>query len=108
MRPPPSAPDTSIAVSAEPGHLIDLIRDRGFDCVVLPAGIGPEEDARRTVAVMEAKGAPVDWVVVDHYSLDACWEKIVGRASRRLFVVDDLADRPHDSDVLLDASHGED
>jgi UDP-2,4-diacetamido-2,4,6-trideoxy-beta-L-altropyranose hydrolase len=93
---------------SEPGHLVDLIRDRGFDCVVLPAGIGPEEDARRTVAVIEVKGAPVDWIVVDHYSLDAGWEKIVGRATRRLFVVDDLADRPHDSDVLLDASHGED
>lgn len=93
---------------SEPGHLIGLIRDRGFECTVLPVGIEPKEDARRTAAAIEAKGAPVDWVVVDHYGLDATWERIVGSKSRRLFVVDDLADRPHDSDVLLDASHGED
>jgi UDP-2,4-diacetamido-2,4,6-trideoxy-beta-L-altropyranose hydrolase len=93
---------------SEPGHLIELIRDRGFHCAVLPAGIAAAEDAHRTLAVIDAKGAPVDWIVVDHYGLDADWEKVVRRASRRLFVVDDLADRPHDGDVLLDASHGED
>lgn len=93
---------------SEPGHLIALVRDRGFECTVLPAGIDPGEDAGGTLAAIEARGAPVDWVVVDHYGLDATWESVVGRKARRLFVIDDLADRPHDSDVLLDASHGED
>ncbi len=93
---------------SEPGHLVDLVRGRGFECLVLPAGVASDEDARLTATcVARAKGV-VDWVVVDHYGLDAAWENAVRGCARRLFVVDDLADRLHESDILLDASHGED
>ena len=48
-----------------------------------------------------------DWLVVDHYGLDASWESCVleGLTSKtppRLLVIDDLADRPHQADLLLD------
>lgn len=53
----------------------------------------------------------IDWLVVDHYSLDQSWEsQICEKLSElfgkqpRLFVIDDLADRPHQADVLLDAN----
>jgi UDP-2,4-diacetamido-2,4,6-trideoxy-beta-L-altropyranose hydrolase len=41
-------------------------------------------------------------LVVDHYALDARWERVLRPVVRRVFVIDDLADRPHDCDVLLD------
>jgi UDP-2,4-diacetamido-2,4,6-trideoxy-beta-L-altropyranose hydrolase len=47
-------------------------------------------------------------LVVDHYSLDAQWERIVRPAVERLMVIDDLADRPHDCDLILDQAYGED
>jgi len=47
---------------------------------------------------------PADWVIVDHYALDARWERHVREKARRLLVIDDLADRPHDGDLLLDAN----
>ena len=43
-----------------------------------------------------------DWVVVDHYALDERWEKIVRESTKKLMVIDDLADRIHDCDLLLD------
>jgi len=43
-----------------------------------------------------------DWLVVDHYGLDARWESALHAAATRLLVIDDLADRNHDCDVLLD------
>ena len=43
-----------------------------------------------------------DWLVVDHYGLDASWELSVDRGSGRLLVIDDLANRPHVCDALLD------
>jgi UDP-2,4-diacetamido-2,4,6-trideoxy-beta-L-altropyranose hydrolase len=46
--------------------------------------------------------AAVDWLVVDHYALDARWETLAGSASRHLMVIDDLANRPHDCKLLLD------
>lgn len=44
----------------------------------------------------------VDWVVVDHYALDYRWESAMRRISRRIMVIDDLADRQHACDLLLD------
>lgn len=44
-----------------------------------------------------------DYLVVDHYALDSAWEKAVTSNNKvRLLVIDDLADRPHTADILLD------
>ncbi|MBI5482349.1 MAG: UDP-2,4-diacetamido-2,4,6-trideoxy-beta-L-altropyranose hydrolase [Deltaproteobacteria bacterium] len=46
--------------------------------------------------------APFDWLIVDHYGIDARWESPLQASARSLVVVDDLADRRHDCDLLLD------
>jgi UDP-2,4-diacetamido-2,4,6-trideoxy-beta-L-altropyranose hydrolase len=43
-----------------------------------------------------------DWVVVDHYALDARWETALRAQGSRILAIDDIADRGHDCDVLLD------
>lgn len=43
-----------------------------------------------------------DWCVVDHYALDAEWHGLARRHARRVMVLDDLANRPLDCDLLLD------
>lgn len=43
-----------------------------------------------------------DWIIVDHYALDAAWELKAKAHTSRLLVLDDLADRPHCADLLLD------
>jgi UDP-2,4-diacetamido-2,4,6-trideoxy-beta-L-altropyranose hydrolase len=45
-------------------------------------------------------------VVVDHYGLDAGFEAAVKRQDRSIVVFDDLADRAHDCDVLVDPTPG--
>ena len=53
----------------------------------------------------------VDWVVKDHYGLDWRWEaKLItgltyNAVSPKLFVIDDLADRRHQADLLLDQNY---
>lgn len=47
-------------------------------------------------------GEPRDWLVVDHYALDERWENAVRDRARKLAVIDDLADRPHRCELLLD------
>jgi UDP-2,4-diacetamido-2,4,6-trideoxy-beta-L-altropyranose hydrolase len=44
----------------------------------------------------------IDWLVVDHYGLAAEWESKMRVPGTRLLVIDDLANRPHDCDLLLD------
>lgn len=46
------------------------------------------------------------WIVVDHYALDARWERLARPETARLMVIDDLADRQHNCDILLDQNLG--
>ena len=59
------------------------------------------EEVRNILASIEP-----DWLVVDHYALDEGWERLVRPQCRRIAVIDDLADRPHDCDLLLDQTLG--
>jgi UDP-2,4-diacetamido-2,4,6-trideoxy-beta-L-altropyranose hydrolase len=47
-----------------------------------------------------------DWLIVDHYGLDASWETPQRRWAKSILVLDDLADRRHDCDILLDQTFG--
>lgn len=60
-----------------------------------------QEDATETAEELGRLGS-VDWLIVDHYALDAEWERVQRAAARRILAVDDLADRSHDCDILLD------
>jgi UDP-2,4-diacetamido-2,4,6-trideoxy-beta-L-altropyranose hydrolase len=61
-------------------------------------GTSQTQDALDSIEVI---GQHCDWVVVDHYALDTRWEAAV-RGHARVLVIDDLADRSHVGDILLD------
>ncbi|GIN74768.1 UDP-2,4-diacetamido-2,4,6-trideoxy-beta-L-altropy ranose hydrolase [Bacillus sp. J14TS2] len=44
----------------------------------------------------------IDLLIVDHYGLDTNWEQRMKKNVKHLMVIDDLADRRHDCDILLD------
>jgi len=45
-----------------------------------------------------------DWLVVDHYALDSRWENLVRPKVKWLMAIDDIADRDHACDLLVDAN----
>ena len=63
-------------------------------------------DANQTIECL--RGATdtdlLDLLIVDHYALDARWEAQVRPHTKKVMVIDDLADREHDCDVLLDTN----
>lgn len=71
-------------------------------------GCSQSQDAADCLQALGSAGVShTDWFVVDHYGLDACWESLMleGHASNavpKLLVIDDLADRQHQADLLLD------
>lgn len=60
-----------------------------------------QEDAEQTLEAIESIGQ-IGWLIVDHYALDARWEQMQRKRAPRILAIDDLADRPHDCDILLD------
>jgi len=82
------------------GHLGEAIRAHGHELIWVEAD-HPQEDARTSLTALQ-DNAPWDWLVVDHYGLDAAWEQALRAVAKRILVIDDLADRPHDCDLLLD------
>jgi UDP-2,4-diacetamido-2,4,6-trideoxy-beta-L-altropyranose hydrolase len=93
-----------------PGGLFDLLQAHGYLCVRLsPAAPGcgaQEEDAMATLeAARKLFPDGLDWLVVDHYELDAIWERMLRPHVSKLMVIDDLANRQHDCDLLLDQNY---
>jgi UDP-2,4-diacetamido-2,4,6-trideoxy-beta-L-altropyranose hydrolase len=82
-----------------PGHLGAQIIASGMEIVLLP----PEDALDEAVAARAlADFAPATLLVVDHYGLDVRWERAMRPLAKRIMVIDDLADRGHACDLLLD------
>lgn len=82
-----------------------MIEGRGHRHVTLPiaAPSASQPDQRSDAeAVLGVLSSPVDWLIVDHYDLDHRWESQVRPRASRVLAIDDLANRVHDCDVLLD------
>lgn len=83
----------SFACRDLPGFDPAMVEAQGFALIRLPA------EGDDLAALGRQRFA---WLVVDHYQLDACWERRARACAQRIAVIDDLADRPHDADLLLD------
>ena len=67
-------------------------------------GTSWQQDAMQSI---EAIGSDrIDWLVVDHYALDIRWEGKLRPYTKKIMVIDDLADREHSCDLLLDQNLG--
>jgi UDP-2,4-diacetamido-2,4,6-trideoxy-beta-L-altropyranose hydrolase len=105
-----SLPETFAALVQERGHRL---------CPLTPAdrsrgkadntedhsnwlGVDWQTDAQETMNALSSAGRGADLLIVDHYGIDGRWEAQVGRQCRFVMVIDDLADRTHVCDLLLD------
>jgi UDP-2,4-diacetamido-2,4,6-trideoxy-beta-L-altropyranose hydrolase len=95
-------------LGSQDAQLHQRVRKKGHMSVAVPplsapVGTAVDDDAARTQSCL---GDSVDWLVVDHYGLDLHWEKQLRRRANRIMVIDDLATRPHDCDLLADPTVG--
>ncbi len=93
-----------------PGDACPLVEGKGYRVHRLPLGedASRQADAEATVDALREAAGIVDWVVVDHYRLGETWERSLRRQAHNIMVIDDLADRRHDSDLLLDQNYYDD
>ncbi|MQG96050.1 UDP-2,4-diacetamido-2,4,6-trideoxy-beta-L-altropyranose hydrolase [Pseudomonas sp. MN1F] len=93
------------------GHRRVAIEQAGFEVFAWrqPKHLPGIEHWAADIAALRAvlpANAGFDWVIVDHYALDARWEQAARAFARRIAVIDDLADRDHAADLLLDQNFG--
>ena len=84
-----------------PGNVNAAVTASGYTLNALPgaASGGSPTDAADTSLALSSR---VAWMVVDHYDLDAAWERAIKRTSaENVFAIDDLG-RAHECDLLLD------
>lgn len=103
------------------GHLCDRIQAEGFACELLPApdgsadlpsdpphafwaGVPWQTDAAECATFLQ--GRTVDWLIMDHYAFDHRWQTVLRPHVSNIMVWDDLADRKHACDLLLDQNLG--
>ncbi len=104
------------------GNMFAAIRQRGYGVTELPAdpsfpypvaeaadarlahadwlGSSWKQDADQTRDAIEA--IQPDLLVIDHYAIDIHWENLLRPHVGKIMVIDDLADRRHTCDFLLD------
>ena len=106
-----------------PGHYGHWLEHKGFSVHLLPTapaliegrttdrpkhvgwlGVPLAREIGDTCEVLKRAG-PFDWLIVDHYALDKDWENAMSPYARKLMVIDDLADRPHQCALLLDQNY---
>ena len=100
-----------------PVHLRNMLVTKGMELVSLEGnvvgslptdelvhahwlGTSQAQDAEATIQALSDQ--TWDWLIVDHYALDARWESAMRQTTKKIMVIDDIADRKHDCDVLLD------
>jgi UDP-2,4-diacetamido-2,4,6-trideoxy-beta-L-altropyranose hydrolase len=111
--------------------LADALRRRGAECLfitgtdnahvearlraadhrasMLPSPLAAsDDDASASDAAMTLERMPsgADWLVLDHYALGTAWETALRPAAGRILTIDDLANRRHDADILVDPTVG--
>jgi UDP-2,4-diacetamido-2,4,6-trideoxy-beta-L-altropyranose hydrolase len=98
-----------------PGSLSHLVLEHGFGLRRLPAVVVPVAAELEHIAWLQASveqdqwetrlalsDQQWDWLVVDHYGVDEKWECGLRPHCKQILVLDDLADRTHDCDLLWD------
>jgi UDP-2,4-diacetamido-2,4,6-trideoxy-beta-L-altropyranose hydrolase len=99
-----------------PEYMRNMLAVKGHESVLLKSGLKENspgdlfhshwlgtsqyDDAQESIQALSNHSW--DWLVVDHYALDVRWESNLRRTVKKIMVIDDLADRKHECDLLLD------
>ena len=90
------------------GDMCDFIREKGFRVFPIHCSRFPSldffdwrGDIEDTLSILRELGT-IDWLILDHYGVVKKWEEMVRPFVGKIMVIDDLPDRDHDCDLLLD------
>jgi UDP-2,4-diacetamido-2,4,6-trideoxy-beta-L-altropyranose hydrolase len=87
-----------------PGALDRWLEEAGFPVIRLAANPSASQQADADACRAALAEDTYDWLIVDHYELDAAWEEAMGDRASRILAIDDLG-RRHECELLLDQNY---
>ena len=87
------------------GSLISYIQKKGFGIFRFYSNsekINEKNDAQKTISLIKKHSGPKNILIVDNYQLSKKWETDVKPFVHKLIVIDDLSNRLHNCDLLID------
>lgn len=102
------------------GNMIHKIRSRGFiveelesvenhevnQKILYSSWLGVTQKQDSIDCINKVKYDSIDLIVIDHYAIGEEWERMLRPYCRNLMVIDDLANRKHQCNILLDQTFG--
>ena len=104
------------------GNIANIIKENDFKLIMLSAAehnndlsgyaawltVSQEQDADETIDAIRSISCDfqADYIIVDSYAIDEIWEKKLRPYTKKIFVIDDLANRKHACNYLLDQTYG--
>lgn len=94
-----------------------MVEKQGFELHILPKieinnkligyeqwlTVTQQEDAEEVKEILQKQ--QVDLIIIDSYAIDYNWENIVRPCVKKIMIIDDLANRKHDCEILLDQNY---
>jgi UDP-2,4-diacetamido-2,4,6-trideoxy-beta-L-altropyranose hydrolase len=92
------------------GDFTEILEKKGFEVkrIANEGNFDWETDSIKTIGKIKEQMDYVDWVIVDHYLIDYRWENRIRGVTKKVMVIDDLASRAHDCDLILDQNMNDD
>jgi len=97
--------DIDFICREERGNLISYIGNRGYKIHQLTGGIDIETDRRLTKEILSKYETKPDWLIIDNYDIDISYESPLKEHVKMIMAIDDLANREHVCDLLLDQNY---
>jgi UDP-2,4-diacetamido-2,4,6-trideoxy-beta-L-altropyranose hydrolase len=105
------------------GNMNYLVEEHGYNLYLLPAParefvsqsddiahapwleVQWQQDQKEISHILQNITGQIGWLIMDSYALDYRWENTLRSCVKKIMVIDDLADRKHDCDLLLDQNY---
>lgn len=90
----------------EKGSLIDQIEKNRYRVNRLTQCKDIEADRHLTQEILQGEDNKPEWLIVDNYDFDSSWETPLRGYVKKIMVIDDLAEKKHNCDLLLNQNLG--